>query len=73
LCGIREKVPKSLPRKDSIEDIMSFNKFEFNYLYPRVDFKLILRRVARFLYYRFPLPIRVRLAKRGRRHEKRFD
>ena len=52
---------------------MSFNKFEFNYLYPRVDFKLILRRVARFLYYRFPLPIRVRLAKMGRRHEKRFD
>ena len=74
LCvGYAKKVPKPLPRKNSVKDIISFNKFEFNYLYPKVDFKLILRRVARFLYYRFPLPIRVRLEKIGRRYEKRFD
>jgi len=74
LCvGYAKKVPKPLPRKDSIEDIVSLDRFGFDYVYPKVDFKLILRRVARFLYYRFPLPLRARLAKKGRRHEKRFD
>tara|TARA_B100001971_G_scaffold132423_1_gene122265 strand:- start:378 stop:1022 length:645 start_codon:yes stop_codon:yes gene_type:complete len=74
LCvGYAKKVPKPLPRKNSVKDIISFNKFEFNYLYPKVDFKLILKRVTIFLYYRFPLPIRASLEKMGRKHEKRFD
>jgi len=74
LCvGYAKKVPKPLPRKNSVKDIISFNKFEFNCIYPIVDFSSILRRGARFLYYRIPLPIRVRLSKMARKYEKRFD
>jgi len=74
LCvGYAKKVPKPLPRKNSVKDIISFNKFEFNCIYPIVDFSNILRRGARFLYYRIPLPIRVRLSKMARKYEKRFD
>jgi nitroreductase len=74
LCfGYAKEVPKPLFRKNPIDNIISFNKFEFNYTCPEVDYKISLKRFARFLYYKLPLPIRTRVETIGRKFEKRFD
>ena len=60
-------------RNATIESIMCRNSFDFEGDYPAVDFKLIVKRLVRYIYYRLPSFFKQLLDPLARKFEKRFD
>jgi len=74
LClGYPKVIPKPLPRKNKIEDIVCKNTFSFQEEYPGIDIKLQIKRIVRYIYYRLPVPLKKFLAPLARKFERRFD
>ena len=73
LClGFPKVIPKPLPRKNTIEDIVCSNRFNIKNDYQRIDLKLNAKRVFRFIYYRLPASIKELLDPVAKKFEKRF-
>jgi nitroreductase len=74
LCmGFPKFVPRPLKRKGNIDDIVCRNSFDFHDDTPRIDMKLNIKRVVRFVYYRLPESFKKLLDPLARKFEKRFD
>ena len=74
LCmGYPKAVPKPLKRKESLDEIISRNSFDFKGDYPAFNSKLYVKRVVRYIYYRLPFFLKKILDPFARKFEKRFD
>lgn len=71
--GFPKAVPRPLKRKEKLDEIISRNSFDFKDNVPSIDFKLYIKRVARFVYYRLPGSIKKMLDPVARKFEKKFD
>jgi nitroreductase len=71
--GFPKAVPKHLKRKETLDEIISRNTFNFKHTVPAIDLKLNLKRIVRFIYYRLPGPMKKMLDPIARKFEKRFD
>lgn len=71
--GFPKAVPRPLKRKESLDEIISRNIFEFDENVPLIDLKLIIKRIIRFVYYRLPASFKKILDPFARKFEKRFD
>jgi nitroreductase len=74
LClGYPKGVFRALRRKGEIDEIRCKNIFIFKEDHPRIDMKLNVKRVIRYVYYRLPAPLKQTLDPIARKFEKRFD
>lgn len=74
LCmGYPKAVPKPLKRKESLDEIISRNSFDFKGDYSTFDSMLYVKRVFRYIYYRLPSFLKKLLDPIARKFEKRFD
>ena len=74
LCmGFPNAVPKLLKRKEMLDEIICRNSFDFKDNYPKIDLKLNIKRVVRFIYYRLPASLKKLMDPIARKFEKRFD
>jgi len=71
--GFPKVVPKPLKRKEKLMDIMCKDEFSFQEDYPWIDWRLNIKRVVRFVYYRLPASLKKILDPFARKFEKRFD
>jgi len=72
--GYPKVIPKPLPRKQTIEQLISQNKFDFKE--PRIsifDARLRIKRLLRFVYFRLPKWLKKSLYPIAKKFEKRFD
>jgi nitroreductase len=74
LClGYPRAVPGPLKRKEPLEGIICNNKFDFTVDSSGFNFKLNIKRVIRFFYYRLPASMKKALDPFARKFEKRFE
>ena len=74
LClGFPKAVPKPLKRKESLDEIISRNSFDFKGDFSAFDAMLYVKRVFRYIYYRLPSSLKKLLDPIARKFEKRFD
>jgi nitroreductase len=74
LCmGYPKAIPKPMKRKESLDNLISRNKFDFQGSFPAVNIQLSMKRVVRYVYYRMPAFIKKLLDPLARKFEKRFD
>ncbi len=71
--GFPRVIPKPLKRKESLDEIMSRNRFDFKVVFPAIDMKLNVKRIVRYVYYRMPGSVKKLLDPLARKFEKRFD
>jgi nitroreductase len=71
--GFPKAVPRPLKRRESLDEIISRNSFNFNDNVPSIDLKLNAKRIVRFIYYRLPTSMKKMLDPFARKFEKRFD
>src|SRR4030067_1328030 len=74
LClGFPNSIPKPLKRKESLDDIICKNKFDFKVDFHGLDLKLNIKRAVRYIYYRLPASVKKLMDPIARKFEKRFD
>jgi nitroreductase len=71
--GYPKVIPNPLKRKETLDQIISRNKFDFKDDFPSVDVKLQMKRIVRYIYYRLPAFPKKLLEPLARKFEKRFD
>jgi nitroreductase len=71
--GFPEAVPKPLKRKDTLDEIISRNRFDFKDNFPSIDLMLQIKRIIRYIYYRLPWFLKKLMDPAARKFEKRFD
>jgi nitroreductase len=71
--GYPKIVPKALKRKETLDEIVCRNSFNFKNDFPSIDFKLQVKRIVRYIYYRLPVFLKKLLEPIARKFEKRFD
>ena len=74
LClGFPKSYPNPLKRKESLDDIICKNKFDFKVDFHGLDLKLNIKRAVRYIYYRLPSSVKKLMDPIARKFEKRFD
>lgn len=74
LClGFPKSHPKPLKRKESLDEIICKNKFDFKVDYYGLDLQLNIKRAVRSVYYRLPASVKKLIDPIARKFEKRFD
>jgi len=74
LClGFPKSYPKPLKRKESLDEIICRNRFDFKDDHHGLDLKLIIKRAVRYIYYRLPVSVKKVMDPVARKFEKRFD
>ncbi len=74
LCiGYPKAIPKPMKRKEDINSILCWNRFDFKDEQPALDLALNIKRIFRYIYYRLPAFIKKILDPVSRKFEKRFD
>ena len=78
--GFPKIIPKPLPRKGSVDDLIAYNKFDFNIneydsstLFSRTNIKIQIRRFLIYIFRRIPPSLREILTPIARKFEKKFD
>lgn len=72
VMGYYKKIPKTRTRKYGINDLISYNRFNFK-TKKKPTLNLTIKRIGKIIFYRLPKPIKKVLDPIARKFEKRFD